>query len=90
MVSYSNYEDGSVANATKSDSLFDGAQVWSLPCDTKISAAFSFDGQSFAVDEGQLVVRQADESCIGVVQAWPDEQNDNILLGSNFISAFYL
>lgn len=67
-----------------------GAQVWSIPCDTQLTVTFTFAGQSFSIGENQLIVKQSDGSCVGTVQAWSDGSVNSILLGSSFISAFYL
>ncbi|THH09422.1 hypothetical protein EW145_g2033 [Phellinidium pouzarii] len=79
-----------IPSAIKLSSLIDGAQAWSIPCDTMLSVAFTFSGQAFLVDESQLVVTQSDGTCMGTIKAWPDPTVSNFLLGSNFISAFYL
>ena len=82
--------DATIPSATKLSSLVSGAQTWSIPCDTQISLAFTISGQGFPIDESLLVQQQSDGSCIGAVQAWPDSTVNNFLLGSNFISAYYL
>ncbi|EJD04479.1 acid protease [Fomitiporia mediterranea MF3/22] len=79
-----------VPSAVQTSSLVDGAQAWSLPCNTKLSVAFTFSGQSFPLDESQLIEQQSDGSCIGTIKAWPDSSVTNFMLGSNFISSLYL
>jgi hypothetical protein len=67
--------------------LVNGTQVWSVPCDADPTLSFSFGGENFAFNN--LVIKNGDGSCLGAVQAWPDDTNE-FLLGSRFISAFYL
>ncbi|THH05766.1 hypothetical protein EW145_g4556 [Phellinidium pouzarii] len=61
-----------IPSAAQISSLIDGAQAWSIPCNAKLSVAFTFSGQSFPVDETQLIGKQSNGTCIGIVKAWPD------------------
>ncbi|KAI5119798.1 hypothetical protein M0805_006595 [Coniferiporia weirii] len=79
-----------IPSAIKTSSPVAGAQAWTIPCDTKLSMALTFSGQLFSVDESQLIEPQSDGTCLGTIKAWPDSSVNNFLLGSSFISAFYL
>ncbi|KAH8120729.1 acid protease [Phellopilus nigrolimitatus] len=89
-VSQANIFYSAVPSSVKLDSLVGGAQAWNIPCGTELSVSFTFSGQAFPIDQNQLIVKQSDGTCVGAIQAWPDSSVNSFLLGSNFISAFYL
>ncbi|KAL5535064.1 hypothetical protein ACEPAF_3157 [Sanghuangporus sanghuang] len=89
-VSQANLFYAGVPSAVQINSLVSGAQAWSIPCDSDLSVAFTFAEQAFPLGQAQLVEQQDDGTCIGTIKAWPDSSVSAFLLGSNFISEFYL
>ena len=81
-------EDSLIAGANMQSDLVGGARVWSVPCDATPTVTFSFANENFAFNN--LVLKNGDGSCTGVIQAWADNTSEIFLLGSRFISDFYL
>ncbi|KAL5534716.1 hypothetical protein ACEPAG_1180 [Sanghuangporus baumii] len=89
-VSQANLFYAAVPSAVQINSLVSGALAWSIPCDSDLSVAFTFAEQAFPLGQAQLVEQQDDGTCIGTIKAWSDSSVTAFLLGSNFISEFYL
>ena len=82
--------DTAVSGATQLTSLVGGAQAWSVPCSASLSVSFVVQGESFPLDSTALIQQQNDGSCIGTIKGWPDPNVKNFLLGSSFISQYYV
>ena len=82
--------DSSIPNsASRASSVF-SIQEWTLPCDTELVLSFVFSDQSFPLDHTQLIQTESDGTCVGAVKANLDSINDSFVLGSTFLSAFYM
>ena len=64
--------------------------LYVVPCDSVFSLSTIIGGQTWQIDQGLLVRKLADGTCVSNIQGWTDTSNRRYLFGSAFLSSLYV
>lgn len=87
------HADAAIPGATLKKSLStlgNLSQAWTLPCDSTFSFGLVIGGQTFVLDQSNLVVKQDNGVCVSAIEAWTNSFETQYLFGSRFMSTIYL
>ncbi|KAK0207868.1 aspartic peptidase domain-containing protein [Desarmillaria ectypa] len=65
------------------------ANIWGVPCLSKMNLTLTFGGLSIMVDESVLVRNQGGQ-CFGAIEEWSSPSTTEYLLGSSFLALVYV
>lgn len=66
------------------------SQSWIVPCNAQFTFAVAVCGQSFILDQAQLIVKQKDGTCVSSIEGWTNTFESQYMFGSRFMSNVYL
>ncbi|OCH88349.1 acid protease [Obba rivulosa] len=65
------------------------AQAWTIPCDAQYTFGIEIGSQVYQVDQSVLM-SNVDGTCYSGIEGWTNSSAEMVLLGSRFVSQFYL
>lgn len=61
-----------------------------IPCDSQFTFGVVVGGQTFYVDESNLIVSLGNDKCVSSIEAWTDSWQTQYVFGSRFLCTVYL